>query len=163
MSQAVVTSVQEITKSSEEELQKLHTEIREAVVENIKETSTKLVNGIKDISKNNAEELQKLATKASDTVNSMATNTANTVDNTAKNMATTIDNMAKTFAEESVTKLQGVVGRMDKQLGEAGGYIAGALSKMGDDLYELHNKYEDQKSTIEKLQKEPKKPAKKGE
>lgn len=163
MSQAVVTSVQEITKSSEEELQKLHTEIREAVVENIKETSTKLVNGIKDISKNNAEELQKLATKASDTVNSMATNTANTVDNMAKNTATTIDNMAKTFAEESVTKLQGVVGRMDKQLGEAGGYIAGALSKMGDDLYELHNKYEDQKSTIEKLQKEPKKPAKKGE
>lgn len=162
MSQAVVTSVQEITKSSEEELQKLHTEIREAVVENLKDTSTKLVNGIKDISKNNAEEVQKLATKASDTVNSMATNTANTVDTMAKNTAATIDNMAKTFAEESVTKLQGVVGRMDKQLGEAGGYIAGALSKMGNDLYELHNKYEDQKATIEKLQTEPENPVNKG-
>ena len=135
MSQAVVTSVQEITKSSEEELQNLHVEIREAVVENLKDTSTKLVDGIKDISKKNIDEVQKMAT----------------------NTAATVDNMAKTFAEESVTKLQGVVGRMDKQLGEAGGYIAGDLSKMGDDLYELHNKLEDQKEKTETLNQESKK------
>ena len=140
MSQAVVTSVQEITKSSEEELQNLHVEIREAVVENLKDTSTKLVDGIKDISKKNIDEVQKMAT----------------------NTAATVDNMAKTFAEESVTKLQGVVGRMDKQLGEAGGYIAGALSKMGDDLYELHNKLEDQKEKTETLNQESKKASKKG-
>ena len=135
ISQAVVTSVQEITKSSEEELQNLHVEIREAVVENLKDTSTKLVDGIKDISKKNSDEVQKMAT----------------------NTAATVDNMAKRFAEESVTKLQGVVGRMDKQLGEAGGYIAGALSKMGDDLYELHNKLEDQKEKTETLNQESKK------
>ena len=139
MSQAVVTSVREITKSSEEELQNLHVEIREAVVENLKDTSTKLVDGIKDISKKNIDEVQKMAT----------------------NTAATVDSMAKTFAEESVTKLQGVVGRMDKQLGEAGGYIAGALSKMGDDLYELHNKLEDQKEKTETLNQESKKASKK--
>lgn len=139
MSQTVVTSVREITKSSEEELQNLHVEIREAVVENLKDTSTKLVDGIKDISKKNIDEVQKMAT----------------------NTAATVDNMAKTFAEESVTKLQGVVGRMDKQLGEAGGYIAGALSKMGDDLYELHNKLEDQKEKTENLNQESKKASKK--
>ncbi|MCQ2581322.1 MAG: MotA/TolQ/ExbB proton channel family protein [Alphaproteobacteria bacterium] len=140
MSQAVVTSVQEITTSSEEELQKLHVEIREVVIENLKDTSTKLVDEIKDISKKNIDEVQKVAT----------------------NTAAVVDNMAKTFAEESVTKLQGVVGRMDKQLGEAGGYIAGALSKMGDDLYELHNKLEDQKKQTENLKQETKKTSKKG-
>ncbi len=140
MSQAVVTSVQEITKSSEEELQKLRVEIKDAVIENLNNTSSKIVDGIKDISKKNIEEVQKVAT----------------------NTATTVDNMAKIFVEESVTKLQGVVGRMDKQLGEAGGYIAGALSKMGDDLYYLHNKLEDQKEQTENLKQETKKISKKG-
>lgn len=137
MTQTAMSDIQEIAQKSEESIHALTNEI---------------TGSIQDLSEDTLKKTDKIA---ADTIKQIETVAQKTISETKQAGAVVsdgINEMIKTFTNETATKLQGVVGKMDRQLGEAGGYIAGALSKLGTDIYELHNNFEDNKSRIIKLE-----------
>ncbi len=129
-------------------------EVSDAVVDSAKEISDKATKTLQDLVQQNIAELSGMISTASQKMDNGITELVN---NTDKRIAKFIEERGTQYqntvdnVQTALSNVYGNVNKINKQLGEAGGYIAAAMAKMGDDIYKMHNSFEDKMEGVTHL------------